>query len=61
MKVTLPWWAKGGKIGKGVNPRNVRVKSEVKEGESGWCVVEVLVKLVLLMNFSKGRMTLDMY
>ena len=53
MKVTVPWWAKGGKNGKGIDPRSVKVKSEVTEGESGWCVVEVLVKLVLLMNFRK--------
>ena len=61
VKVTVPWWAKRGEKGKGVDPRSVKVKSEVTEGESRWCVVEVSVKLVLLMNFSKGRMTLDMY
>ena len=53
MKVTVPWWAKRGEKGKGVDPRSVKVKSEVTEGESRWCVVEVLVKLVLLMNFRR--------
>ena len=53
VKVTVPWWAKRGEKGKGVDPRSVKVKSEVTEGESRWCVVEVLVKLVLLMNFRR--------
>ena len=44
MKVTLPWWAKGGIKGRGIDLRSVKVKSEVTGGERGWCVVEVLVK-----------------
>ena len=44
MKVTLPLASKGGKIGKGIDLRSVKVKSGTIGGERGWCVVEVLVK-----------------
>ena len=50
-----------GEKGKGIDPQSVKVKSEVIGGEGRWCVVEVLVKLDALDEFSKGRMTLDMY
>ena len=40
---------------------SVKVKSEVIGDVGRRCVVEVLVKWMLLMIFEGGRMTLDMY
>ena len=56
----MPWQVKGGKR-EGNRSASVKVKSEVIGGVGRWCVVEVLVKLDALDEFSKGRMTLDMY